>query len=214
MTNEQKEPENTLESVLVDEPETETQNQEPEPIPEVVESTPEVTETLLETVPEPVLETPPETEIELTEVTSETETAQMGGNDPLVETSSSAMNEGAGATAEAPEVLGPIPTKEEEKSQTRKDEHEEKSVKKERSIKEKLELLRQMAHATITLRREKKYVKIMELFAKQTAIKNDEVEKLLHVSDATATRYLAELEKRGKLKQVGTTGCGVSYIKR
>ena len=71
-----------------------------------------------------------------------------------------------------------------------------------------------MARATIQLRREKKLVKIMGLFAKQTAVTNDEVEELLHVSDATATRYLAELEKRGRLKQVGTTGRGVSYIKR
>ena len=54
----------------------------------------------------------------------------------------------------------------------------------------------------------------MEQFAKQTEITNDEVEKLLHVSDATATRYLSELEKRGKLKQVGTTGRGVLYVKR
>jgi len=54
----------------------------------------------------------------------------------------------------------------------------------------------------------------MELFAKQTEITNDEVEKHLHVSDATATQYLAELEKRGEIRQVGTTGRGVKYIKR
>lgn len=53
----------------------------------------------------------------------------------------------------------------------------------------------------------------MGLFAKQTEITNDEVEKLLHVSDATATRYLAELEKRGKIRQVGTTGRSVKYVK-
>jgi len=44
-------------------------------------------------------------------------------------------------------------------------------------------------------------------------ISNDEMEKLLHVSDATATRYLEILEKEGKIKQVGKTGRGVSYTK-
>jgi Fic family protein len=38
-----------------------------------------------------------------------------------------------------------------------------------------------------------------------------EVEKLLHVSDATATRYLEILEQEGKIKQVGKTGKGVKY---
>jgi len=71
-----------------------------------------------------------------------------------------------------------------------------------------------MAYATILLRREKKLMKILNLFAKQTEITNDEVEKLLHVSDATASRYLHELVKRGKVNQVGTTGRGVTYTKR
>ena len=53
----------------------------------------------------------------------------------------------------------------------------------------------------------------MNLFAKQTTITNNEVEKLLHVSDATATRYLSTLEKEGKIKQSGKTGKGVSYSK-
>jgi len=44
-------------------------------------------------------------------------------------------------------------------------------------------------------------------------ITNDEVEKLLHVSDATATRYLSALEKENKIKQVGKTGTGVAYSK-
>jgi predicted HTH transcriptional regulator len=51
----------------------------------------------------------------------------------------------------------------------------------------------------------------MSLFLKQSKITNDEVEKFLHVSDATATRYLSELEKEGKIKQNGKTGKGVSY---
>ena len=41
----------------------------------------------------------------------------------------------------------------------------------------------------------------------------DQVGELLHVSDATATRYLEILEKENKIKQVGKTGKGVSYTK-
>jgi predicted HTH transcriptional regulator len=51
------------------------------------------------------------------------------------------------------------------------------------------------------------------MFAKQTKISNDEVEKFLHVSDATAERYLNILEKENKIKQIGKTGKAVSYSK-
>jgi len=57
----------------------------------------------------------------------------------------------------------------------------------------------------------KKLDKIMTLFLKQSKITNDEVEKFLHVSDATATRYLSILEKEGKIQQSGKTGKGISY---
>lgn len=65
-------------------------------------------------------------------------------------------------------------------------------------------------------RQEKKREKINEilnLFSEKSKITNDEVEKLLHVSDATATRYLETLEKEGKIKQVGKTGKSVGYEK-
>lgn len=151
-----------------------------------------------EAVPEPeVVETVPET---APDVTPENQTAQMGGNEPLAEPAPAS----AEAIASAPEQESPTPNKEEPKPH-KQDEPNQK---------EKLGLLRQMARATIQLRREKKLAKIMTQFAKQTEITNDEVEKLLHVSDATATRYLSELEKRGKLTQVGTTGRDVSYVKR
>jgi len=42
-------------------------------------------------------------------------------------------------------------------------------------------------------------------------VTNNEVEVLLGVSDATATRYLEELEKEGLLEQVGDTGQSVYY---
>ena len=43
------------------------------------------------------------------------------------------------------------------------------------------------------------------------SVTNDEIEKLLGVSDATAERYLNELEGKGKLRQVGKTGKSVYY---
>ncbi len=69
------------------------------------------------------------------------------------------------------------------------------------------------ANLIIQLRKRKKLEKIMTLFLKKPQIKNDEVEKLLHVSDATATRYLSQLEKEGRIKQTGKTGYSVFYTK-
>lgn len=53
--------------------------------------------------------------------------------------------------------------------------------------------------------------KIVELLQKKPKITNDGVQKLLGVSDATATRYLDELEKEGRIKQVGRGGRFVYY---
>lgn len=44
-------------------------------------------------------------------------------------------------------------------------------------------------------------------------VSNNDIEKLLGVSDATATRYLDELEKEGKIHQVGTSGRSVFYTR-
>jgi Fic family protein len=63
----------------------------------------------------------------------------------------------------------------------------------------------------IQFRKRKKLDRVMTLFLKHSKITNDEVEKFLHVSDATATRYLSQLEKENKIKQVGKTGHAVSY---
>ncbi len=67
------------------------------------------------------------------------------------------------------------------------------------------------ARNAIQFRKRKKLDKIMALFLQQSKITNDEVEKFLHVSDATATRYLSILENEGKIKQNGKTGHMVSY---
>lgn len=44
-------------------------------------------------------------------------------------------------------------------------------------------------------------------------INNEDVRKLLNVSDTTACRYLDELEKENLIKQVGTDGPKVYYKK-
>ncbi|MFZ2500954.1 MAG: hypothetical protein WAW90_03170 [Minisyncoccia bacterium] len=62
-------------------------------------------------------------------------------------------------------------------------------------------------------RKRKKRDKIMLALVTKNKVTNDEVEKLLHVSDATATRYLSALEKEGKIKQVGKAGHCVVYQK-
>lgn len=74
------------------------------------------------------------------------------------------------------------------------------------------ELLNKAKNA-IQFRKRKKLDKVMAMFLKQSKITNDEVEKFLHVSDATATRYLSQLEKENKIKQTGKTGHSVFYSK-
>jgi hypothetical protein len=67
------------------------------------------------------------------------------------------------------------------------------------------------ARNAIQFRKRKKLDRVMSLFLQHSKITNDEVEKFLHVSDATATRYLSILETEGKIKQNGKTGHMVSY---
>lgn len=52
---------------------------------------------------------------------------------------------------------------------------------------------------------------IVGFLAIREKITNNDVEKLLGVSNATAERYLNELEGMGKITQVGKTGQSVSY---
>jgi predicted HTH transcriptional regulator len=53
--------------------------------------------------------------------------------------------------------------------------------------------------------------KILEFVQQNGKIQNNDVEKLVGVSNATAERYLDELEKEGKLTQHGTIGQSVFY---
>lgn len=66
------------------------------------------------------------------------------------------------------------------------------------------------AREVIQFRKRKKLEKIMGMLLKQARIANDDVQKLLYVSDATATRYLDQLEKEGRIKKEGA-GKYLSY---
>jgi len=78
----------------------------------------------------------------------------------------------------------------------------------------KWSLLSKLAIVTKTFRRERKYQRILKLLEKKSEITMRDVVWELRVSNATAVRYLDELEKRGHLRQVGTSGPAVHYVKR
>lgn len=55
--------------------------------------------------------------------------------------------------------------------------------------------------------------KIEEFITDKEKVTNDDIEKMLDVSNTTAGRYLQELEEQGKITQVGATGKFVYYTK-
>jgi hypothetical protein len=59
------------------------------------------------------------------------------------------------------------------------------------------------AQAKIQFNKQKKLEKIMVLAQKKKIITNDDIQKLLYVSDATATRYLVKLVAQGRLGRAG-----------
>jgi len=67
------------------------------------------------------------------------------------------------------------------------------------------------AKEMIQFRKRKKLEKILGLAQTKQKITNNDVEKFLRVSDATATRYLSQLVKEGKLTQAGRRG-GAFYL--
>jgi len=71
--------------------------------------------------------------------------------------------------------------------------------------------LRRDNSKSIHSRIEKAKNRILDFVEEVGEITNDDVEDLILVSDATARRYLNELEREGKLKQIGQTGRGVHY---
>ena len=56
--------------------------------------------------------------------------------------------------------------------------------------------------------------KILDFLKENEKVTNNDVEKLTGVSNATAERYLDELEKEGKLQQLGKIGPSVFYTKK
>jgi len=130
-------------------------------------------------------------------------TAQMGRNEPLATETPPAEPEGAVAEAEAPQAQPPSTPPSPE-------------VIAPAIVPPTRNLIRDIlakASAKIQSKKKAKLEKIMLALNVKNKITNDEVEKLLHVSDATATRYLSALEKEGRIRQVGKTGTGVVYQK-
>ena len=60
------------------------------------------------------------------------------------------------------------------------------------------------AQAKIQFNKQRKLEKLIQLARKKQIITNDDVQKLLYVSDATATRYLVKLVQQGRLTRVGS----------
>ncbi len=93
---------------------------------------------------------------------------------------------------------------------------------------DKLEEIRKEAREATSQRTEKRKAKILTAIESanedfkmgcnlrdgenEKGITCNEVEKLLDISESTAHRYLNELEKEGKIKQVGSTGKSVYYV--
>lgn len=192
---------------------------------------------------EPISTPPETPQSEPTQTPTETPTPQMAGNEPLPEITTEPTTGGVGASAETPKEETPMPTptpisdaspseethpKAEESAPTPPQTQQgtaqpEPTPPQESSVPAQaqtvalpqniLKLLLTKANLTIQLRKQKKLLKVMGLFAKKTHITNDDVEKLLHVSDATAQRYLTQLKKENKIKQIGKTGRAVIYTK-
>jgi len=67
------------------------------------------------------------------------------------------------------------------------------------------------AKEKIQFRKQAKLEKIMVFAKAQGGVTNDQAQKLLRVSDATASRYLAQLVKSGRLRLVKAVGRGARY---
>lgn len=86
------------------------------------------------------------------------------------------------------------------------------AIRKKQASPGKMTKLRQKAHAKIKKQRKNRKQAILNYAIKKGRVTNDEAEQMFCISNSTASRYLDQLEKEGKLKQVGQTGRGVYYI--
>lgn len=61
--------------------------------------------------------------------------------------------------------------------------------------------------------KEARKARVLALITERGQVQNNDVENLLGVSDASAERYLHELEQEGRIRQHGTTGKDVFYTR-
>lgn len=192
-------------------PEDTSPNSPQEPVQDTPQPAPEVPEPVAE-APAPVTEpaTPPQ-EAEPIPV------PEVAPSEPTIEpqpAEASPPDENQGQTAQTP-PSEPIATESESVKPT--PEPSSATARESTPIIQKTGILHTarelLAKARVAIqdRKRKKRDKIMQALVKKNKITNDDVEKLLHVSDATATRYLSALVKEGKIKQIGRTGAGVMY---
>ena len=65
--------------------------------------------------------------------------------------------------------------------------------------------------APFARKKQKNLEEILTLFTDEDEITNRDIQELLNVSEATAIRYLDELQEQGRIEQIGETGQGVLY---
>jgi len=83
----------------------------------------------------------------------------------------------------------------------------------EKEQKKTVSILLEKARLTIQFRKLKRIQKVLQLFDTQETVTNNDVQKLLRVTNRTARNYFDELEKLGRITQVGDVGRGVYYTK-
>lgn len=59
--------------------------------------------------------------------------------------------------------------------------------------------------------KEKRKQEILKILEQKEKLSNKEIRKQLKISDRTVVKYMDELEKEGKVKQVGKTGKSAYY---
>lgn len=72
----------------------------------------------------------------------------------------------------------------------------------------------QPMQANAETEKEKNLNKVRDFIKSKDKFTNDDIEKLLDVSNATVGRYLEDLEQAGEIKQVGKTGKYVYYTRK
>ena len=71
----------------------------------------------------------------------------------------------------------------------------------------------EMIGSDAAIKKQENLAKIKVMLETSNEITNDQVQEMLKISDATAERYLDELEKEGLIRQVGKTGVSTYYKK-